>query len=98
MLISEFFGDANHWLGVIYSARLLDSYFSIRIDHFTNTDGDRLNWSESILQYFLHAFRVKKQGQPVDCSDLWLTKKPTLGCTFKKEGGAALLIVTLFLC
>ena len=43
MFISELFGDANLWNGVVYSAGLLDSYFSIRIDRFTNTDGDRLN-------------------------------------------------------
>ena len=51
MFISEIFGDANFWLGIIYSARLLDSYYSIRIDRFTNTDRGRLNWFETILQY-----------------------------------------------
>ena len=49
MFISEFFGNANFWQGIVYSARLLDSYYSIRIDRFTNTDGDRSNWFETIL-------------------------------------------------
>ena len=31
MFISEFFGDTNLWLDVIYSGCLLDGYFSIRI-------------------------------------------------------------------
>ena len=48
MFISEFFGEANFWLGIVYSAHLFDSYFSIRIHHFTNTDGDRSNWFETI--------------------------------------------------
>ena len=47
MFISEFFDDTNFWLGIVYSAHLLGSYFFIiRIDHFKN-DGDRSNWFET---------------------------------------------------
>ena len=49
MSISELFGDANLWLGVVYSVHLLNSYYSIRIDCFTNTEGDSLNWFETTL-------------------------------------------------
>ena len=31
-------------------SRILDSYYIIRIDRFTNTDGDRLSWFETILR------------------------------------------------
>ena len=49
MFISEFFGDANFWLGVVFSGHLLDSYYNVRTDHFTNTDRDWSNWSETII-------------------------------------------------
>ena len=39
------------WLGVVYSASLLDDYYNIKIDRFKNTDKNRLNRFETILQY-----------------------------------------------
>ena len=56
---SEFFGDATFWLGIIYSASLLYCYYGIRIDRFTYTDGDRLNWFETDTGRGPHNFRLK---------------------------------------
>ena len=73
MSISEFFGDANFWLGIIYSARLLNSYYCIRIeDHFTNTDVDRSNWFETILLVII-SFR-KFSGHPSSCTQIQVNR------------------------
>ena len=51
MFISEFLSDVNFGLAsftmVVYS---MTNYCN-RKDHFTNSDGDRSNWFETILQY-----------------------------------------------
>ena len=48
MFISEMFGDTNFGLAS-FTTCILDSFSSIWIYRFTNTDGHRLNWFETIL-------------------------------------------------
>ena len=52
MFISEFLGDANLCLALF--TILVYSMFNYinKIDHFTNSDRDKLNWFETILQYY----------------------------------------------
>ena len=54
------------WLGVVYSASLLNSCYIIRVDHFTNTDRDRLNWFETFLRYYLPWHAVLILGRSND--------------------------------
>ena len=51
MFISEILGDANFGLALLtvhFYLRVI--IIHIRIDCFTNTDRDRLNWFETVLR------------------------------------------------
>ena len=52
MFISEFLGDA--YFGLAFFTLLVHSTlnYSDKINSFTLSDGDRLNWFETILQYY----------------------------------------------
>ena len=51
MFFSEFLGDGNFYL-VLFTIPVYSTINYInKIDCFTNSDLDRLNWFETILQY-----------------------------------------------
>ena len=52
MLISEFLGDANFGLVSFTLHVCLMINYNDKIDPFTISDRDRLNWFETILLYY----------------------------------------------
>ena len=52
MFISELLGDANFGLASFTLLEYSIINYNDNIDCFTNSDGDRFNWFETILQYW----------------------------------------------